>query len=95
MAAVRVGDRRWNLKLVSGLEIMLPDDAIDEALKSFTKLDERRNVLNRDIAAVDLRLLDRITVRLREDGTATPHDVNAPAETPTASTKTATPKRRT
>jgi cell division protein FtsQ len=74
---------------------MLPDDAIDEALKSFTKLDERRNVLNRDIAAVDLRLLDRITVRLREDGTAMPHDANAPAETPTASTKTATPKGRT
>jgi cell division protein FtsQ len=95
VAAVRVGDRRWNLKLVSGLEIMLPDDAIDEALKSFTKLDERRNVLNRDIAAVDLRLLDRITVRLREDGTAMPHDANAPAETPTASTKTATPKGRT
>ncbi len=95
MAAVRVGDRRWNLKLVSGLEIMLPDDAIDEALKSFTKLDERRNMLNRDIAAVDLRLLDRITVRLREGDTVAPHDANAPAETPTASTTTARSKGRT
>jgi cell division protein FtsQ len=95
VAAVRVGDRRWNLKLVSGLEIMLPDDAIDEALKSFTKLDERRDVLNRDIAAVDLRLLDRITVRLRESDAATPDDSNGPAETPTASTKAATPKGRT
>ena len=74
---------------------MLPDDAIDEALKSFTKLDERRDVLNRDIAAVDLRLLDRITVRLRESDAATPDDSNAPAETPTASTKAATPKGRT
>ena len=95
VAAIRVGDRRWNLKLVCGLEIMLPDDAIDEALKSFTKLDERRHVLNRDIAAVDLRLLDRITVRLREGDTAAPHDANASAETPTASTTKARSKGRT
>jgi cell division protein FtsQ len=95
VAAVRVGDRRWNLKLVSGLEIMLPDDAIDEALKSFTKLDERRDVLDRDIAAVDLRLLDRITVRLRDGSADVPHDSNAAAEVPTASTKTSTSKGRT
>ena len=95
VAAIRVGDRRWTLKLVSGLEIMLPDDAVEEAIKSFTKLDERRDLLGRDIAAVDLRLLDRITVRLREGGTAAPHDGNAPAETPTASTKIAPAKGRT
>ncbi len=68
IAAIRVGDRRWTLKLASGLEIMLPDDNIDEALTSLTKLDQERGVLKRDIAAVDLRLLDRVTVRLRDDG---------------------------
>ena len=39
IAAIRVGDRRWTLKLASGLEIMLPDDNIAEALTSLAKLD--------------------------------------------------------
>lgn len=88
IAAIRVGDRRWTLKLITGAEIMLPDDNIDEALASLTKLDAARNVLERDVAAVDLRLLDRITVRLREPAAGQP---GAPpqAETPTASTGTA------
>jgi cell division protein FtsQ len=89
VAAIRVGDRRWTLKLASGVEIMLPDDNIQEALASLTKLDSERGVLRRDIAAVDLRLLDRITVRLRETAVATPPGAPPLSEVPTASTKTA------
>ena len=61
VAAIRVGDRRWTLQLASGLDIMLPDDNVGEALSSLAKLDEDRGLLKRDIAAVDLRLLDRVT----------------------------------
>jgi cell division protein FtsQ len=89
VAAIRVGDRRWTLKLASGVEIMLPDDGIQEALAGLTKLDAERNVLKRDIAAVDLRLLDRITVRLRETEGANPPGTTLESEVPTASTKTA------
>jgi cell division protein FtsQ len=88
IAAIRVGDRRWTLKLASGLEIMLPDDNVDEALASLTKLDEERGLLKRDIALVDLRLLDRITVRLREEADASPPGAEAAQETPTSSTRT-------
>ena len=88
IAAIRVGDRRWTLKLASGVEIMLPDDNIPEALTSLTKLDSERGVLERDIAAVDLRLLDRITVRLRETAAANPQDAPPVHEVPTASTNT-------
>lgn len=95
VAAIRVGDRRWNLRLVSGLEIMLPDAEIEEALRSFTKLDESRDLLKRDIAAVDLRLLDRITVRLRDGSSTAPRDANTPSEAPTASTKIARSRGRT
>ncbi|MGV1014771.1 MAG: cell division protein FtsQ/DivIB [Methyloceanibacter sp.] len=66
VAALRVGDRRWTLKLTSGLEIMLPDDNVGEALNSLVKLDQDRGLLDKNITAVDLRLLDRVTVRLRE-----------------------------
>jgi cell division protein FtsQ len=89
IAAIRVGDRRWTLKLSSGVEIMLPDDKIGEALASLDRLEQEREVLKRDIAAVDLRLLDRVTVRLRETASANPQGAPSQAEVPTASTKTA------
>jgi cell division protein FtsQ len=95
IAAIRVGDRRWTLKLVSGLEIMLPDDNVEEALSAFTKLDEDRGVLKRDIAAVDLRLLDRVTVRLREGVSPTAPAHPLPGDVPTASTKVAPSGGRT
>jgi cell division protein FtsQ len=88
IGALRVGDRRWTLKLASGVEIMLPDDNVSETLISLAKLEQDRGVLEREIAAVDLRLLDRITVRLRETASAAPLEGSAPAEVPTASTKT-------
>jgi cell division protein FtsQ len=87
LAAIRVGDRRWTLKLKSGVEVMLPDDSVDEALTSLTKLEEEHRVLERDIAAVDLRLLDRVTVRLHDTASATPADGTTPQDLPTASTK--------
>jgi cell division protein FtsQ len=94
-AAIRVGDRRWTLKLASGLEIMLPDDNVGEALASLTKLDQERGVLKRDIAAVDLRLLDRVTVRLRDTASATTPGGTSQAEVPTASTKVTPVKGKT
>lgn len=87
LAAIRVGDRRWTLKLVSGTEIMLPDDNVPEALASLEKLDSEKSVLKRDVAAVDLRLLDRITVRLRAGEEAKTLQGTPQADMPTASTK--------
>jgi cell division protein FtsQ len=95
MAALRVGDRRWTLKLLSGLEIMLPDDNLDEALKSLTKLEQERGLLDRNIAAVDLRLLDRVTVRLRMAAASAPAENETVPDVPTASTKAAPAKGKT
>ena len=87
IAAIRVGDRRWTLKLASGVDVMLPDDNVGDALKTLVSLDEERGLLHRDIAAVDLRLFDRISVKLRDGTTAAP-PLEAPgvADVPTAST---------
>jgi cell division protein FtsQ len=95
IAAIRVGDRRWTLKLASGLDIMLPDDNVAEALTSLAKLDQDKGVLKRDIAAVDLRLLDRVTVRLRETASAGQPGEAPQADIPTASTKIAPAKGKT
>jgi cell division protein FtsQ len=93
LAALRVGDRRWTLKLRTGTEIMLPDDNIEVALQSLTELQQEHGVLERDWSVIDLRLLDRITVRTREAAIVPPDDI-APSDVPTVATGT-TPKGKT
>jgi len=65
-AAIRIADRRWDLRLDNGVTLSLPQDNIGAALQRLAEFDGGRDVLSRDIAAVDLRLEDRITVRLNE-----------------------------
>ncbi|MFT4184654.1 MAG: cell division protein FtsQ/DivIB [Rhizobium sp.] len=66
-AFVRVAGRRWDLYLDNGVTIKLPEDNIDGALARLTKLDRDQNLLQRDIAAVDLRLDDRTAIELTPD----------------------------
>jgi cell division protein FtsQ len=66
-AAVLVGERRWNLRLKNGLDIRLPENDVGNALATLTKLDDEDRLFSRDIAAIDMRLPDRLTVRLSED----------------------------
>jgi cell division protein FtsQ len=88
VAALRVGDRRWTLKLASGIDIMLPDDGVTDALNTLIGLDRDRNLLGRNIAAVDLRLADRVSVRLRDSNEPTTSQGGSAApDVPTASTK--------
>jgi cell division protein FtsQ len=62
-ASVLVAERRWNLHLKNGLEILLPEDQPERALQTLANLDRDKKLLSRDIVVVDLRLTDRVTVR--------------------------------
>ena len=66
-AIVFVGERRWNLRLASGLDVRLPELGVTAALDRLSKLDQDEHLLSRDIVAIDLRLPDRITVRLSDE----------------------------
>jgi cell division protein FtsQ len=68
-ASILVGDRRWNLRLKNGIDVRLPENDIEGALRTLARLDREKSLLSRDITAVDLRLADRLTVRL-SDGVA-------------------------
>jgi cell division protein FtsQ len=68
-ASVLVAERRWDLWLKNGVEIRLPEAKVEQALELLTKLDRDKQLLSRDIVAVDLRLPDRVSVRL-SDGAA-------------------------
>jgi Cell division septal protein len=65
-AAIRIADRRWDLRLDNGVTIALPETGIDAAFERFARFDGGRGVLDRDIALVDLRLADRVTLRLTD-----------------------------
>jgi cell division protein FtsQ len=58
-AAVRVGQRRWNFYLQPDILVRLPEHDPDAALARLTRLIQNDKVLDRPIAAIDLRFADR------------------------------------
>ncbi|MGZ3409468.1 MAG: cell division protein FtsQ/DivIB [Xanthobacteraceae bacterium] len=65
-ASILVAERRWNLRLVNGLDIKLPEDNIDSALAQLSTLDRDKKLTTRDIVSIDLRQSDRVTVQLSD-----------------------------
>ncbi len=65
-ASILVAQRRWNLRLQNGIDVELPETGVAAALDRLVALDRDKKLLSRDIALVDLRLPDRVTVRLSD-----------------------------
>lgn len=63
VAAVRVGERRWNLRMKNGADVMLPEGAEEPALAKLMELQTTQALLDRPLAVVDMRLPDRLVVR--------------------------------
>jgi cell division protein FtsQ len=64
-AGVRVDDRRWNLRIDNAIDVLLPEEEPAAAWARLAALDHQDNVLKRDLLAVDMRLPDRVVLRLR------------------------------
>ena len=71
-AIVRVGDRRWNLSLKNGTDVMLPEGAEQAALTRLMELQTQHQLLDRPLAVVDMRLPDRLVLRPRSEQATTP-----------------------
>jgi cell division protein FtsQ len=65
-ASILVAQRRWDILLKNGIDIQLPEIDPATALKRLVALDQQKKLLSRDITIVDLRLPDRVTVRLSD-----------------------------
>jgi cell division protein FtsQ len=65
-ASILVADRRWNLRLTNGIDVRLPETNVEDALDRLVALDRDKKILTRDITMIDLRLPDRVTVRLSD-----------------------------
>ena len=63
--AERISQRRWRLKLKSGLLIELPAGPLALALERLDRLNGETGLLERDLVSIDLRLPDRMALRSR------------------------------
>ena len=63
VAAVRVGERRWNLRLKNGIDVLLPEGAEKQALARLAQLEAQHQLLDRPLQAIDMRLPDRFVFR--------------------------------
>jgi cell division protein FtsQ len=62
-AAVRVGGRRWNVRMKSGIDVRLPEKGAASAWSRLAEYQRTHKVLARDVRVLDLRLPDRLIVR--------------------------------
>ncbi|AWN37851.1 cell division protein FtsQ/DivIB [Methylobacterium radiodurans] len=68
-AGTYVSGRRWTLKL-DGVDVRLPEADPAAALARLVALQRSERLLDKDIIAVDLRMPDRVVVRLTEEAAA-------------------------
>ncbi len=66
-SAIRVSGRRWNLRLQNGIDIRLPAEDIAAALDRLAEYQREHALFDRDVIAVDLRVPDRLIVRVSGD----------------------------
>ena len=69
LANVRVGQRRWNLRMANGTDVLLPEGHEVVALDRLMQLQQKDDVLDRPLAAIDLRLPDRLVFRPKPEPT--------------------------
>ncbi len=66
-AGTLVAGRRWTLKMDNGMDVRLPEKGAADALARLVKLENEQKILEKDVLAIDLRMADRIVVRLTEE----------------------------
>lgn len=84
-AAVRVGDRRWNLRLDNAIDVLLPADETAAAWSQLAQLERSSAILKREVLAIDLRLPDRLVLRVTSE----------PQKEPAISKRTRSPAKST
>lgn len=76
VAAVRVGDRRWNLRVDAGadrtIEVQLPEINPAAAWARLAEAVHASSLFEKNVTAVDLRLPDRLVVRVIREAPPAP-----------------------
>ena len=69
-AGVLVDQRRWNLRLKSGIDIKLPESDPEAAIAELLTLQRQSRILEKDVLALDFRVPGRVFARLSEEAAA-------------------------
>jgi cell division protein FtsQ len=69
-AAVLVGERRWNLRVDNTIDVLLPETDMEGAWARLAQLERTSQLLRRDVETVDLRLPDRLVMKVNEPAAA-------------------------
>lgn len=69
-AGMLISGRRWTLKMANGIDVRLPEEGATEAVARLARLEADYGVLEKDVLAIDLRIPDRVVVRLTEEAAA-------------------------
>jgi cell division protein FtsQ len=77
-AGILVGQRNWDLKLKSGVEVKLPEVDPKAAVATLLRLQRQSRLLDRDVLAIDLRTPGRAFLRLSQDAAAEWTEAHAP-----------------
>jgi cell division protein FtsQ len=65
-AAILVGERRWNLRIDGAIDVYLPEDDPAAAWARLAELERNSKLLQRDVQTVDMRLPDRLVMRVND-----------------------------
>src|SRR5271163_2159664 len=66
-AGVLVDQRRWNLRLKSGIDVKLPESDPEAAIAELLTLQRQSRILEKDVLALDFRVPGRVFARLSEE----------------------------
>ncbi len=62
VSAVRVGGRRWDLRLQNGIAVKLPEQDTELALRRLATAEEQKHIFDRNIVSIDLRQPEKMMV---------------------------------
>ncbi len=88
LAATRVGERRWDLRVKSGLTIKLPELEASAALDRLTSLYERENLADKAVSVVDMRVPEKLIFTPLPNAEKPNADAEKPSSKKPANTKT-------
>ena len=66
-AGVWIAGRRWNFHMAGGIDVKLPYDQPQKALRTLTDLQRTARILDKDLMFIDLRQPGRVAARLTVD----------------------------
>ena len=87
LAATRISERRWNMRMKNGSDILLPEGHEIEALNKLAVLHQESALLDRPVQAIDMRLPDKLVLRPQ----SVPSDLRQRAADPSGGEKPAPP----